>query len=42
MTTSLSDTKEMEAQIRELLLLPYDNGSVSIATEDIQIIRICE
>lgn len=32
----------MEAQIRDLLLLPYDNGSVSIATEDIQIIRICE
>lgn len=41
-TTSLNDPQEMEAQIRDLLLLPYDNGSVSIATEDIHIIQICE
>lgn len=41
-TASLTDPQEMEAQIRDLLLLPYDNGSVSIATEDIHIIRICE
>lgn len=41
-TTSLNDPQETEAQIRDLLLLPYDNGSVSIATEDIQIIQICE
>ncbi|XP_075875951.1 adhesion G-protein coupled receptor G4-like [Nelusetta ayraudi] len=39
-TASLTDPEEMEAQIRDLLLLPYDNGSVSIATEDIHIIRI--
>lgn len=41
-TTSLNDPQEMEAQIRDLLLLPYDNGSISIETEDIQIIQICE
>nr|XP_033502591.1 adhesion G-protein coupled receptor G4 [Epinephelus lanceolatus] len=37
---SLSDTQEMEEQIRLLLLTPYNNGSVSIATEDIEISRI--
>ncbi|XP_074468028.1 adhesion G-protein coupled receptor G4 isoform X2 [Sebastes fasciatus] len=37
---SLSDTQEMEEQIRYLLLTPYNNGSISIATEDIQISRI--
>ncbi|KAM7398262.1 hypothetical protein PAMA_006254 [Pampus argenteus] len=37
---SLSDTQEMEEQIRHLLLIPYDKGSISIATEDIQISRI--
>ncbi|XP_051258099.1 adhesion G-protein coupled receptor G4 [Dicentrarchus labrax] len=37
-----SDTQEMEKQIRYLLLVPYNNGSISIstATEDIQISRI--
>lgn len=39
---SLSDTQEMEEQIRHLLMMPYNNGSISIATEDIQISRICE
>ncbi|KAK5858800.1 hypothetical protein PBY51_002915 [Eleginops maclovinus] len=34
------DTQEIETQIRHLLLTPYNNGSVSIATEDIQISRI--
>nr|XP_020506767.1 adhesion G-protein coupled receptor G4-like isoform X1 [Labrus bergylta] len=38
--TSLSDTQEMEEIIRSLLLPPYNNGSISIATEDIQISRI--
>lgn len=32
----------MEQQIEELLLVPYNNGSVSIATDDIHIRRICE
>ncbi|XP_069001741.1 adhesion G-protein coupled receptor G4 [Embiotoca jacksoni] len=36
----LSDTQEIEEQIRRLLLMPYNNGSVSIATEDIEISRI--
>ncbi|XP_035807231.1 adhesion G-protein coupled receptor G4 [Amphiprion ocellaris] len=35
-----SNTQEMEEQIRQILLMPYNNGSVSIATEDIQIKRI--
>lgn len=39
---SLSDTQEMEEQILLLLLTPYNNGSVSIATEDIEISRIRE
>lgn len=39
---SLTESQEMEEQIRYLLLRPYSNGSVSIATEDIQIHRICE
>ncbi|XP_056254325.1 adhesion G-protein coupled receptor G4 isoform X2 [Seriola aureovittata] len=37
---SLSDTQEMEEQLRHLLLMPYYNGSITIATEDIQISRI--
>ncbi|CAK6957240.1 adhesion G-protein coupled receptor G4 isoform X1 [Scomber scombrus] len=37
---SLSDTQEMEEQIRHLLMMPYNNGSIFIATEDIQISRI--
>ncbi|KAG7232349.1 hypothetical protein INR49_008955 [Caranx melampygus] len=37
---SLSDSQEMEEQIRGLLLSPYDDGSVTIATEDIEISRI--
>ncbi|KAM9788602.1 adhesion G-protein coupled receptor G4-like [Neosynchiropus ocellatus] len=37
---SHAHTEEMEAQIRTLLMMPYDNGSISIATEDIQISRI--
>ncbi|XP_044077831.1 adhesion G-protein coupled receptor G4 isoform X2 [Siniperca chuatsi] len=37
---SLSDTQKMEEQIRYLLLTPYNNGSISIVTEDIQISRI--
>lgn len=41
-TSPLSDTQEMEEQIRYLLLAPYNSGSVSIATEDVQINRICE
>ncbi|XP_030294724.1 adhesion G-protein coupled receptor G4 [Sparus aurata] len=36
---SLSDTQEMEEQIRNLLLTPV-NGSVSIEAEDVQISRI--
>ncbi|CAG5872189.1 unnamed protein product [Menidia menidia] len=38
----LSDTREMEEQIRDLLLMPYNNGSISIATENVEISRICE
>lgn len=38
---SLSDTQEMEEQIRNLLLTPV-NGSVSIEAEDVQISRIRE
>ncbi|CAJ1063563.1 adhesion G-protein coupled receptor G4 [Xyrichtys novacula] len=37
---SLSDTQEMEELIRFLLQMPYDNGSISVATEDIEISRI--
>ncbi|XP_029304335.1 adhesion G-protein coupled receptor G4 [Cottoperca gobio] len=37
---SPSDTQEMEEQIRFLLLTPYNNGSISIATKDIRISRI--
>ncbi|KAM7374579.1 hypothetical protein PAMP_007226 [Pampus punctatissimus] len=37
---SRSDTQEIEEQIRYLLLIPYSKGSISIATEDIQISRI--
>ncbi|XP_071316458.1 adhesion G-protein coupled receptor G4-like isoform X2 [Trachinotus anak] len=37
---SLSGTQEMEEQIRHLLLMPYNNGSITIATEDIKISRI--
>ncbi|XP_075342884.1 adhesion G-protein coupled receptor G4 [Odontesthes bonariensis] len=36
----LSDTQEMEEQIRHLLLMPYNDGSISIATEDVEISRI--
>uniref|UniRef100_UPI0037E99C34 adhesion G-protein coupled receptor G6 n=1 Tax=Semicossyphus pulcher TaxID=241346 RepID=UPI0037E99C34 len=39
-TMSLSETHEMEELIRALLLMPYDNGSISIETQDIQISRI--
>lgn len=39
---SLTDVPEMEEQIRNLLLTPYNQDSVSIATEDVQISRICE
>ncbi|XP_041864482.1 adhesion G-protein coupled receptor G4-like isoform X2 [Melanotaenia boesemani] len=35
-----SDTQEMEEQIRSILLMPYNNNSISIATEDVQISRI--
>ncbi|KAM9728985.1 adhesion G-protein coupled receptor G4 [Menidia menidia] len=38
----LSDTLEMEEQIRHLLLMPYNNGSISIATENVEISRILE
>ncbi|KAF3841062.1 hypothetical protein F7725_006924 [Dissostichus mawsoni] len=34
------DTQEIETQIRHLLLTPYNNGLISIATEDIEISRI--
>ncbi|XP_034539462.1 adhesion G-protein coupled receptor G4 [Notolabrus celidotus] len=34
------DTQEMEELIRVLLLVPYDNGSITLETEDIQISRI--
>lgn len=37
-----SDIQEMEQQIKDLLQGPYDNGSITIVTEDIQIRRICE
>lgn len=37
-----SDTTEMAQQIRNLLLMPYDNGSISIRIENIQINHICE
>lgn len=39
---SSSDTQEMEELIRSLLLEPFDNGVISVATEDIEISRICE
>lgn len=32
----------MEQQIKDLLQVPYNNGTISIATEGIQIRRICE
>lgn len=32
----------MEQQIKDLLQVPYNNGTTSIATEGIQIRRICE
>lgn len=39
----LSDTQEMEDKIKHYLRMPYNNGSVSIATEnDVQICRIRE
>lgn len=41
-TTAPSHVQEVEQQIEELLLVPYNNGSVSIATDDIHIRRICE
>ncbi|XP_040006974.1 adhesion G-protein coupled receptor G4 [Xiphias gladius] len=37
---SPSDTQKIEEQIRHLLLLPYNNASITIATEDIKISRI--
>ncbi|XP_017276797.3 adhesion G-protein coupled receptor G4 [Kryptolebias marmoratus] len=36
----LSDTEEMEEQIRHYLDIPFNNGPISIETEDIQISRI--
>lgn len=39
---SHSDTQEMEELIRHLLSLPYDNGSITLETQDIKISRICE
>ncbi|XP_039633907.1 adhesion G-protein coupled receptor G4 [Perca fluviatilis] len=37
---SLSDSQEMAEQIRYLLQTPYNSGSISIATKEIQISRI--
>ncbi|KAM8898096.1 adhesion G-protein coupled receptor G6 [Spinachia spinachia] len=37
---SMSDTQEIEEQIRHLLLEPYSDGSISMATEDVQISQI--
>ncbi|XP_047186405.1 adhesion G-protein coupled receptor G4 [Scophthalmus maximus] len=37
---SHSDTQEMEELIRHLLSLPYDNGSITLETQDIKISRI--
>lgn len=39
---SLSDTQEVEELIRDLLHVPYSNGSIAIATENIEINRIRE
>nr|XP_057943030.1 adhesion G-protein coupled receptor G4 isoform X2 [Doryrhamphus excisus] len=36
----LTDPQQVEQQIRDLLLVPYNQGSVSIETEDIEICRI--
>ncbi|XP_062262524.1 adhesion G-protein coupled receptor G4 [Platichthys flesus] len=37
---SPSDTQEMEKQIRDLLLMPYNNGSITVETKDVKISRI--
>ncbi|KAM4546237.1 adhesion G-protein coupled receptor G4 isoform 2-T2 [Fundulus diaphanus] len=39
-STQQSDTTEMIDRLRQCLLMPYDNGSVSIAAEHVQISRI--
>ncbi|XP_061659980.1 adhesion G-protein coupled receptor G4 isoform X2 [Syngnathoides biaculeatus] len=38
--TSLEHSQETETLIRDLLLMPYSQGSASIATQDVQISRI--
>lgn len=38
----LSDIHEIEERIRNILLTPYDKGSISILTEDIEISQIRE
>ncbi|XP_061559201.1 adhesion G-protein coupled receptor G4 [Phycodurus eques] len=38
--TSLEHSQETETRIQELLLMPYSQGSASIATQDVQISRI--
>lgn len=37
-----SDIHEIEEKIRNILLTPYNQGSISILTEDIEISQICE
>ncbi|XP_034463373.1 adhesion G-protein coupled receptor G4 [Hippoglossus hippoglossus] len=37
---SPSDTQEIEEQIRDLLLKPYNNGSITVETKDVKISRI--
>lgn len=42
LVTTATDIRETEQQIKELLLVPFNNGSISIATDDIHIRRMCE
>ncbi|XP_056911388.1 adhesion G-protein coupled receptor G4 isoform X2 [Takifugu flavidus] len=40
LVTTATDIRETEQQIKELLLEPFNNGSISIATDDIHIRRM--
>lgn len=34
--------QEMEQELKDLLQVPYNNGTISIETDSIEIRRICE
>lgn len=42
LVTMATDIRETEQQIKELLLVPFNNGSISITTNGIHIRRMCE